>query len=119
MIKKEKIICHVCGKIKKSYTIFMNNDIFSLIKHYQAREKGEICERCNNYFALTGEFKIATKKDFEIAKKADEFAELMLAWWIKDNKLTMGKYPEKDKRQFDGTICFARWCRKYLTKKGV
>ena len=45
MIKKEKIICHVCGKIKKSYTIFMNNDIFSLIKHYQAREKGEICER--------------------------------------------------------------------------
>lgn len=82
-----------------------------------AREKGEICERCDRYFAMTGEFKDATEKEFEDAKKSCEFARMMSAWWEKDKKL----YPdctESNMRDWEGTASIASWCREYLKKVG-
>jgi hypothetical protein len=67
--KLKKEICHVCGKEKKPYTLFINNDIFSFPKYKQAREDGAICQRCDQYFAMTGEFKEATEQEFENGTK--------------------------------------------------
>ena len=117
MVKKE--ICHVCKKEKKPYVVFLKNDMFSIINYKQAREDGPICERCDRYYAMTGEFKDATDEEFEIAKKASWFAHMMLKWWEKDNKLTASIEIEdqiKDKRDWEGTEFVKRWCRKELTK---
>lgn len=118
MEKKE--ICHVCKREKKPYIVFLNNSIFSLINHDQAREKGPICERCDRYFAMTMEFKDATEEEFEIAKKASHFANTMQKWWEKDKKISSGdiddfySMPDEDenKRDWDGTIALAEWYRK-------
>ncbi len=111
-----KEICHVCGRIKKPYVVFMKADIFSFLQHDQAREDGPICERCDNYHAMTGEFKDATKEEYEIAKKAAWFSRMMLKWWEKDKK--MGDDEETNKRGWGGTVNLTRWCRKELTKNG-
>jgi len=93
MVKK---ICHVCGKEKKPYTVFLKNDIFSLLKYEQAREDGAICERCDRYFAMTGEFKDASEEEFKIAKKSVWFANMLLKWWEKYEKMSEDKDNKRD-----------------------
>ena len=114
---KQKLICHICGKEKKPYTVFMNTDVLSLIKYQTAREDGEICQRCNSYYAMTGEFKDATKQEFENAEKAVWFANMMLEWWEKDKKLDCDD-SNGNKRQWEGTETSAKWCRDILNKRG-
>ena len=104
--------CHVCKKEKKPYTVFLNNSILSIVTYQQARENGEICQRCDQYFAMTGEFKEATKEEFEIAKKSAWFARTMLKWWERNKVMVQF---EDSKREWDGTVDIAKWCRKYLT----
>ena len=111
---KPKVICHVCKKEKKPYTVFMKNDIFSLLQYEQAREDGEICERCDRYFAMTGEFKDATEQEFEDAKKSVWFAGMMLKWWERDKKMNADG---DNKREWGGTVDIAKWCRNTIKKK--
>lgn len=113
---KEKLICHVCGKEKKPYTVFIKNDIFSLTEYMHAREDGEICQRCDRYYAITGIFKEATKEEFEIAKKSAWFANMVKKFWEKDKKLDCDDQ-EGDKRIWEGTAIIATWCREQLTPK--
>lgn len=112
--KKSKEICHVCGKEKKPYIVFLTNDIFSLIHHEMARENGPICERCDKYFAMTLEFKDATEEEYKNAKKAAEFSRYMLEWWIKDKDMD-GE--EDNLREWGGTYDIAKWLREKLNKK--
>jgi len=116
--ENEMEICHVCKKDKKPYVVFMDSNMLSYIEYEQAREKGPICERCDNYYAMTGEFKDATNEEFEIAKKAAWFARTMQKWWEKDNKLKAEEdlMPE-NMRDWEGTASLARWCRE-IQKKG-
>ena len=107
----EKEICHVCGKEKKPYTVFMKNDIFSFLKYEQAREDGAICERCDRYFAMTGEFKDATEQEFENAKKSVWFAKMLLQWWERNEKMDADG---DNMREWDGTENIAKWCRNVL-----
>ena len=108
-------ICHVCKKEKKPYTVILDNSVFSFLKYQTAREDGEICERCDRYYALTGEFKDATEAEFTIAEKAVWFAHMMLGWWTKDGKLTD---EGNQKRDWGGTEPIATWCRNYLAARG-
>ena len=115
-------ICHVCKKEKKPYTVIMTDNILSLIEYQTAREDGEICERCDKYFIMTGEFKDATKEEFEIAKKSVWFADMMLKWWERNKKMiTPENFEEKlkneNKREWEGTYMIAKWCRDKLNKK--
>lgn len=121
---ENKKICHVCGKEKKPYVVFLNNDVLSLISHEQAREDGEICKRCDSYFAMTGEFKDATEKEFKIAQESLKFASMMLKWWEKDKKLYAGEpddyLPEnfdENKRNWEGTHAISKWYREENTHK--
>ena len=109
----EQEICHVCKKEKKPYTVFLKNDIFSFIYYTRAREDGAICERCDIFFTMTGEFKDATEEEFEIAKKSSWFANMMLKWWNKDEKIS-GDLLKDNKRDWEGTDTIARWCRNAL-----
>ena len=110
-MKKE--ICHVCGKEKKPYTVFLTNDLYSFLQHESAREDGPICERCDKYHAMTGEFKDATEEEFNIAKKAAWFAHIARRWWEKDEKIN----PDKENlRDWEGTTLIAKWCRGELSK---
>ncbi len=123
--QKKKLICHVCGKEKKPYIVFMDDNILSWIQHEQAREDGEICQRCDQYHAMVGEFKDATKEEFELAKKSCEFARNMLKWWEKDKKIG-GDYKfdegyapdttEEDKREWGGTFNIKKWYREEFSK---
>lgn len=119
--KTKKEICHVCKKEKKPYTVFLDKDILSFIQYSQAREDGPICERCDRYFAMTGEFHNATETEFENAKKAMWFAKMMLKWWEKDKKLIvdndLNKTEHENMRKFEGTVSIARWCRGMLNQK--
>lgn len=114
---KKVEICHVCKKVKKPYIVFLTNDIFSIIHHEYAREDGPICERCDSYFAMTGEFKDATEEEFEIAKKSIWFARMMLKWWEKDYKLNFDNINCDNERTWEGTATIANWCRKESSKK--
>lgn len=100
-----KEICHVCGKEKKPYVVFLNDSIFSYIHHEQAREKGPICQRCDQFFAMTGEFKDATDEEFELTREANIFAHEMKNWWEKDKKLS----EEDNSREWEGTFNIAKW----------
>ena len=117
---EEKKICHVCKKEKEPYTVFLTNSVISIIKYHEAREEGEICQRCDQYYAMTGEFKDSTKEEFEIAKKASWFARMMHKWWTKDTGLVApeGFEPEdisKNNRAWGGTEFIAKWCRAELS----
>jgi len=112
-MKKVKI-CHVCKKEKKPYTVFLTDDILSLITHEQAREPGEICERCSQYFAMTGEFKDASKEEFQIAVDSIQFTSMMKNWWEKDKKINSDGNNE---REWDGTHYIAKWYREFKSKK--
>ena len=118
---EEKKICHVCKKEKKPYTLFIKNDIFSFLQYKHAREDGEICQRCDQYHAMTGEFKDATKEEFEIAKKSAWFARMMLKWWEREEKLEtneeLGDIKSVNMREWEGTATIANWCRKELTSR--
>ena len=126
MNKKKKEICHVCGKEKKPYNVFMDNSILSFLRYEEAREEGEICERCNSYHAMTGELKEPTKQEFENAKEAIRFAQMMLRWWEKDKKLIviddknnpaltdLEATENENKRNWGGTEDIAKWCRNVL-----
>ncbi len=122
---KEKKICHVCKKEKKPYLKIMDMDIFSFLKHEQARQEGEICERCDNYFVMTGEFKDATKEEFEVARKSVHFASAMLRWWQKDKELYSGEPDDyysvgdsdENKRDWGGTHDITKWYRDEYSKK--
>lgn len=112
MIVKE--ICHVCKKEKKPYSVILTDSIMSILDYKQAREKGPICKRCDSYFAMTGEFKDSTEKEFEIAKKSAWFAHIMLKWWEIDGKIS----EENSSRDWSGTYSVAKWCRRELSKRG-
>lgn len=122
-------ICHVCKKEKKPYTVFLTDSLLSIIEHYTAREDGPICERCDKYHAMTGEFKDATEKEFEIAKKAAWFTMMMSRWWKKDKELVViddkdnpiltdvEKTEKENSRGWGGKEDIAKWCRAELTPK--
>ena len=110
----KKRICHVCGKEVKPYTVIMKNDVLSLLEYWSAREDGDICERCDRYHAMTGDFKDATDEEFKLAEEAIKFAKLMLEWWEKDKKLT-AKDDGSDMRDWEGTFNIKRW---YRERKG-
>jgi hypothetical protein len=112
MDKKE--YCWVCGKEKKPYIVFMNDDIFNYLTYEHAREKGPICERCDKYFAMTGEFKDATDEEFELAIQSRKFAHKMLEWWQKDEKLNVD---EPSPREWEGTEPIAKWYRETELEK--
>ena len=114
-----KKICHVCGKEKKSYNVFIRNNYFDLLHYNMARQKGEICQRCDQYYAMTSEFKDATDKEFEDAKKARNFANMMLAWWEKDESFGNRLNSEDGLREWGGTVNISKWARKYLSKKNI
>lgn len=108
-LKMTKEICHVCKKEKKPYIVILTDDIFSLIHYEQAREKGKICQRCDQYFAMTGEFKDATDEEFELAKKASHFAYTFGKWWEKDKPHSVD---DDDYRKWEGTVNLVKWYRK-------
>jgi hypothetical protein len=109
--KMKKEICHVCGKVKKPYLVILDDNIMSLIHYESAREDGPICERCDKYYAMTGEFKDSTDEEFEIAKKSIWFANTLFKYW-KDNK-----EPGEDYNiEWKGTSDVSKWCRKLLNK---
>lgn len=110
-MKKE--ICHVCGKLKKPYIVFLTNNIFSIIDHHAARRDGPICERCNKYYGMTGEFKDATDKEFKIAEDAKEFSRIVFRWWFKDKE---EKFDNFNNREWPGMIELANWYRKFKEK---
>ena len=115
MSKKE--ICHVCKKIKKPYIVFMNNNTISFVEYMMARKRGPICERCDKYYARTGIFKNASKEEFNIAREAQKFANLMLHWWEKDKKINHDDfYGDSDMREWEGTSSIAEWYRGYHAK---
>ena len=101
------LICHVCGKEKKPYLVIMNSNILSFMKYEQAREKGEICERCDHYFAMTGEFKDATEQEMKLAEESMKFAFAMQEWWEKDKPLT----EEDSTREWGGIEFISKWFR--------
>jgi len=115
--KVEIEICHVCGKEKKPYIVILDNNVLSLMHHEMAREDGPICERCNNYFGMTLEFKDATDEEFKLARESIKFSHAMLDWWIKDKDFVpqgdgyMDPDPEEDKRSWGGTHDIAKWYR--------
>lgn len=118
-------ICHVCKKVKKPYVVFLKSDIMSLIQHDMAREDGPICERCNNYYAMTSEFKDATDEEFELARKACRFSREMLEWWTKDKPLFEdngeGGYfddTETSPRDWAGTHDLVKWYIEHYGKEG-
>ena len=117
---KKKLICHVCKKGKKPYIVIMDSNMLSMVQHLTAREDGEICERCNNYYAMTGEFKDATKEEYEIAEKSAWFARMVLKWWEKDESLEhdedKGDIESVNMREWGGTHGLASWCRKELAR---
>ena len=120
-MNEEKKICHVCKKEKKPYTLFIKNDIFSIIQYQRAREDGEICQRCDQYHAMTGKFKDATKEEFEIAKKSAWFANMVQKWWEKEQELEFdeakGDIESVNMRSWEGTELIASWCRDALNSK--
>ncbi len=119
-MKNKKEICHVCKKPKTPYTIFLTNDVMSLTEHLLAREDGPICQRCNQYYAMTGDFKDATKEEFNIAKKSAWFARMVLKWWEKDQKLCEDdQLMSPNARDWEGTSDLSSWCRKELTKQST
>lgn len=110
--KKEIEICHVCKREKKPYIVLITNNIMEHLNYKQAREDGPICERCNTYHAMTGEFKDATDKEHENARKACNFALLVAKWWEKDKKLDYEiDIREENKRDWPGTHDLRKWCR--------
>ena len=106
---EEKLICHVCKKEKKPYTVIMNTSPLSLATYFTAREDGEICERCDNYYAMTGVFKDATKEEYAIAEKAAWFSHKVLKWWEKDKKMDDADDESKHKRVWEGTDRIIQW----------
>lgn len=67
---EKKILCYVCGKEKKPYMVFITkNDIIGMSRHLRVREKGEICEQCDRYHAMTGILKEPTDKEYNDAIK--------------------------------------------------
>ncbi len=120
MTDKKEEICHVCKKVKKSYIVFIDSNILSLMNHQTAREDGPICERCNQYYAMTGVFKDATSEEFEIAKQSAWFARMVLKWWEKDEKLAFDDNDmmlDNSNRQWEGTAMLSSWCREELSKE--
>lgn len=119
----KKLICHVCGKEKKPYTVFLKNNAFSLIRYNQAREKGEICQRCDQYFAMTGEFKDATEQEFQMAKNSVTFSQLVFKWWCNDKPLMITGDELKDlnenKRNWQGTIVVSKFFAKFMQKQNL
>ena len=101
-----KEICHVCKKEKKPYTVILTNDIFSLMSYEMAREDGPICQRCDQYYAMTGDFKDATDAEFKVAKEAVKFANLVADLWKDDNV----------KSEWLGTEHIKHWYRKKVKK---
>jgi hypothetical protein len=111
-----KEFCHVCGKEKKPYIIVMNSDSLSIAEYLVARESGPICERCNKYYGLTGEFHDASESEFENAEKASWFAQMLLLW--KDKKLIPESETDfENLRDFPGTSDAAKWLREKLNKE--
>jgi len=112
-MNKQKEICHVCKKEKKPYLKIMDSNMLSFLTHEQAREDGEICQRCDQYHAMTGEFKEPTESEFELAKKSCEFTRDMLKWWEKDNKL---EADGNSSREWAGLEEIKKWYRKEFAK---
>jgi len=100
-------ICHVCNKIKKPYTVILDNNVLSYAIHESAREPGPICERCNNYYAMTGKFKDATDDEYEIAIQSVIFSNVMIQWWEKDVKLINEN--NNNSRNWEGIEFIKQW----------
>ena len=108
-------ICHVCGRIKKPYMLLMTNNIFNYLDYEHAREEGPICERCDQYFALTHEFKDASEEEFQIAVVAQITANILLHWWESKGKMDQDD-EESHKRSWPGTEDYKRYVREYFKK---
>ena len=83
----EKTLCHICKVKKKPYTVIMNSDPLSMASYFTARDDGEICEDCWNYYCLTNELKPHTEIELNNAKIGNEFGILLSKWWFKDNEI--------------------------------
>lgn len=128
MTSKNKIICNVCGKEKKPYFILIKNEILSFLRYKSAREKGEICKRCNQYHAMTGELKDATVEEFKLAVRSVDFAGAMMQWWEKDKRIVVINDDDnpvltdieatrnENKRIWEGKEEIARWYRTKMRK---
>jgi len=79
-------ICHVCGKEKKPYIVFLKNNSLSMAQYLTAREDGPICQKCDNFYALTGKLKPCTDEELAKARKANQFANTMARWWKSKEK---------------------------------
>ncbi len=108
-----KEICHVCGKEKKPYVVFLDDSIMSIIDYDAAREDGPICERCNDYFAMTGLLKDATDEEFELAKQSVKFSRQMFDWWESKKKMS---FDGDNSREWDGIYNLRKWFREYYNK---
>ena len=121
--KIKKVYCHVCKREKKPYTVVVNNNIFTYLDYLHAREDGEICQRCDSYYAMTSEFKDATEEEYKKAKIASWFAHMVNKWWEKDKPLNGHNIDEdnfeEDKRDWEGTVMIAKWCRENLTESDM
>jgi hypothetical protein len=91
MSEKEKLPkCHVCGNDKEPYEIYLKSDILWLMEHEkqhkEAREGGEICERCDRYHAMTGILAAPTDEEFNQALARAQAKEYILcaATWYKE-----------------------------------
>ncbi len=109
---EELKFCHVCKKEKKAYTVLLNNDLFSYLCYESAREGGEICQRCDQYYAMTGELKESTKEEFKKAEEACKFAQMMFQWWTRDRQLDCGN----NIMQWEGINEIAKWYREKAGK---
>jgi hypothetical protein len=80
-------ICHVCGKKKHRYTVFINNDNpASWIQYKVAREGGPICKKCDTFFAITGELRAPSVEEFSLAIKAIKIVKVLSKWWGEDKE---------------------------------
>lgn len=95
----------------------MNNEAMSYAMYLVARGPGPICERCNTYYGMTGEFHDASDKEFENAEKAVVFASNLSAWWTKDQKLVVDSVGTENFRDWPGTNDAAKWLRQKLNKE--
>ena len=98
-------ICHVCGKVKKPYTVIIGNDIMSLMQYEDARAPGPICKRCDQYFIMTGKFEDVSKKEFKLAKDAKTFSNLVYRFWFRNGI-------DNEVQEWPGTDELEKWYRK-------
>lgn len=113
-LPQEIKICWVCKKEKKPYLVFLKDDIIDYLTYLDARKNGEICERCDKYYAMTGEFKDSTEEEFNLAVDAIKFAYRLRDLFEEDKLLDSEK---ENKLEWKGTKNISSWYRNKYQEK--